>query len=207
MSSIRFIRGEQRGTTMLEVLVTIIILAFGMLGLAGLQSKMHLAEVESYQRGQAVLLMSDMAERIGASIDASSSNPTAAGYVTTALNPPYLGTGDTQPASCTALTVGTAARDRCEWSNALKGAAEAQTPGASVGAMIGARGCVEQLQAPNPAAGVCTPGIYRVTVTWQGMNTTVAPGLNLTCGSGLYGAAALQRAISANVTVGMPQCS
>ncbi|MFH1603933.1 MAG: prepilin-type N-terminal cleavage/methylation domain-containing protein, partial [Pseudomonadota bacterium] len=41
---------DQRGTTMLEVLVTIVILAFGMLGLAGMQSKIFTAEMESYQR-------------------------------------------------------------------------------------------------------------------------------------------------------------
>lgn len=179
---------------MLEVLVTMVVLAFGMLGLAGLQSKLHLAEVEAYQRAQAVVLLSDMVERIYAN------RPNATSYVTGTASP--LGTGDTQPASCTALAIGSA-RDQCEWSNALKGAAETRAS-ANAGAMIGARGCVEQLQAANPASGVCLPGIYRVTVTWQGLNATAAPAL--ICGSGLYGTAALQRAISTNVTVGLLQC-
>jgi type IV pilus assembly protein PilV len=184
----------QRGSTMLEVLVTLLILAFGMLGLAGLQSKMRLTELEAYQRAQAVVLMSDMVERI------YTNRANAANYVTGTASP--LGIGDTQPATCSSLGVGTA-RDQCEWSNALKGGAETQSA-LKLGAMMGGRGCVEQLQATNPAAGVCTPGIYRVTVAWQGLVQTAAPAL--TCGSGLYGSGNLQRAISATVTVGLPKC-
>src|SRR5262249_18984225 len=54
----------QRGTSLIEVLVTLLILAFGLLGVAGLQSKMGLAEMESYARSQALLVLSDMAERL-----------------------------------------------------------------------------------------------------------------------------------------------
>jgi type IV pilus assembly protein PilV len=190
----RRVSRPQHGTTMLEVLITIVILAFGLLGLAGLQSKIQLAEMESYQRAQAVLLLSDMVERINRNRAAASS------YVSGTAAP--LGVGDTQPTLCTALATGTG-RDQCEWSNALKGAAEAKAS-QNVGAMIGARGCVEQLQVANPASGVCTPGVYRVTVTWQGLNATVAPAL--ACGSGLYGGGTLQRAIAANITIGLPRC-
>jgi len=188
-------RETQQGTTMLEVLVTLLILAFGMLGLAGLQSKLQLTEVEAYQRAQAVVLMSDMAQRMVANY------ANAANYVTGTASP--LGTADAQPTSCTGLAMGVA-RDQCEWSNALKGAAETGSVG-KVGAMIGGRGCVEQLQAPNPAAGVCTPGIYRISVTWQGLNPTVAPAL--ACGSGQYGGGTLQRMISTTLTIGMPKCT
>ena len=55
---------SQRGFTLLEVLITLIILAIGMLGLANLQSKIHVTEVESYQRAHAVLLLQDMVDRI-----------------------------------------------------------------------------------------------------------------------------------------------
>jgi type IV pilus assembly protein PilV len=188
-------RARERGTTMLEVLVTLLILAFGMLGLAGLQSRMQLAEGEAYQRAQAVVLMSDMAQRMFANY------ANAANYVTGTATP--LGSGDTQPASCTTLAIG-AARDQCEWSNALKGAAETASVG-KVGAMMGGRGCVEQLQAPDTTPGVCKPGIYRISVTWQGLNPTVAP--FLACGSGQYGGGTLQRMISTTLTIGMPKCS
>ena len=43
-------KNNQRGSTMLEVLVTIAILAVGLLGLAGLQSRLQVSEMESYQQ-------------------------------------------------------------------------------------------------------------------------------------------------------------
>ena len=46
---------RQRGVSLVEVLITLLILAFGLLGVAGLQAKMSLAEMESYQRSQAIL--------------------------------------------------------------------------------------------------------------------------------------------------------
>lgn len=184
---------RQAGGALLEVLITVIILAFGLLGLAGLQGKIQVAESESYQRAQAILLVSDMVERI------SVNGANAAAYVTATP----LGTGDSQPATCTALAVGVA-RDQCEWSNALKGAAE-KSGTSNVGAMLGARGCVTQLQAANPAAGVCTPGIYQVSVVWQGLNKTAAP--SLTCGQGLYGEETYRRAIASQVIIGVPSCT
>ncbi|HEY0563491.1 MAG TPA: prepilin-type N-terminal cleavage/methylation domain-containing protein, partial [Methylophilus sp.] len=51
---------KQQGSTLLEVLITIVILAIGLLGLAGLQSRLHVSEMESYQRAQALVLLNDM---------------------------------------------------------------------------------------------------------------------------------------------------
>jgi type IV pilus assembly protein PilV len=184
----------QRGTTMMELLVTILILAFGMLGLAGMQAKVHLAEMESYQRAQAIVLLSDMMERINANRGAAPS------YVTATAVP--LGTGNTsQPTSCTTLAMGVA-RDQCEWHYALLGSAE-RSGTTNIGAMIGARGCIEQVQASSPAPA-CVPATYRVTVAWQGINDTVAP--VLACGAGSYGSTTLRRAISANVSVALTSC-
>ncbi|MBA5606089.1 type IV pilus modification protein PilV [Duganella sp. FT3S] len=178
---------------MIEVLVTLVILAFGLLGVAALQGKMQMGTIESYQRAQAVVLLEDMSARIQAN------GANAASY---AQSTP-AGTGDGQPDDCSTLAAG-AARDVCEWSNALKGAAELKA-GAKVGAMVGARGCVHQIQAPDPTKGVCRPGIYQVTVTWQGVHKTVAPAL--TCATGLYGDDGYRRAIAVHVTIGLPSCS
>ena len=52
--------------SMLEILVTILILAVGMLGLAALQGQAHTSELESYQRAQALILLNDMVEQMGA---------------------------------------------------------------------------------------------------------------------------------------------
>lgn len=186
-------RRQQLGISMIEVLITIVILAFGLLGLAGLQSKVDLSLVESYQRAQAVLLLADMSERIRVN------HSDAASYVSTDV----LGTGDSQPTDCSTATVGVA-RDRCQWSNALKGAAETKSS-SNVGAMTGARGCITQVQAPDPTAGVCMPGIYQITVAWQGLYPTKAP--DATCGQNAYGNETQRRAISARVSVGLPTCS
>lgn len=184
---------RQHGTTLLEVLITMVILAFGLLGIAAFQSKAQLGSIEAYQRAQAVVLLEDLQARI-------SNNAVAAqAYVTSTP----LGTPDTTSANCATLAAGSA-RDRCEWSTALKGAAELKAS-AGVGAMTGARGCVTELQAPNPASGVCQPGLYLLTVAWQGLHPTKAPAL--ACGKDQYGADTNRRAIAVRVAVGLPDCS
>lgn len=186
---------SQQGTTMLEVLITIVILAFGLLGLAGLQSKIFVSEMESYQRAQAVLLLNDMVERINANRDAAATYVLAAGTT--------LGSGDADT-DCSGVAAGVA-RDKCEWSAALRGAAEVSGAGAKVGAMAGALGCVDLIQTKDETLGVCKPGIYLVTVAWQGMNATSIP--SASCGQNAFGSDdRLRRALSARVSIGLPKC-
>jgi type IV pilus assembly protein PilV len=184
----------QRGFSLIEVLVTIIILAFGLLGLAGLQARTAALEMESYQRSQALVLLNDMASRLGSRVDDS-----GASYVTDGS----LGTGDGQPTSCAGVSAGSS-RDQCEWSNLLKGSSE-QSGGSKIGAMVDARGCITQIQAPDTTSGVCTPGIYEVSVAWQGMVDTVAPSNG--CGQGQYGTDASRRVVSLRVASATVGCS
>lgn len=155
-----------RGVSLIEVLVTIVILAVGLLGLAGLQMRLQSSEVEAYQRTQASLLLEDMANRMGGN------RKNAVDYATGSASP--LGTGDSQPTTCAGSGYGF---DTCQWSNALKGAAE-QSGTNKVGAMIGARGCIENLGADQ----------YQITVVWQGLVPISAPASG--CGAGLYNGAA-----------------
>lgn len=208
---------------MIEVLVTLVILAFGLMGLAGLQSKFNLGMLESYQRAQAVVLLTNMAERMRAAPAIPCKTTTAQGncdpgattidpaytaaisgiqaYITAANNP--LGTNDTsQPADCSTLTA--AKRDQCEWSKALQGAAEVKGSSDQVGAMTGARGCITEVQAPDGTWGVCTPGIYQITVAWQGVHQTKAP--SVACGQNLYGDDSYRRTISTQVAISLPAC-
>jgi len=176
-------RPADRGFTMIEVLVTIIILTIGLLGLAGLQARLQVAEIEAYQRAQAILVLQDMVARI----NANRKNVTA--YVTASP----LGEGNAVQ-SCAGKTG--ADLDLCEWGNMLLGATE--TSGTqSVGAMIGARGCVS-----NPVATM--PRQMNVAVVWQGLTPTAAP-TNTTCGSGLYGNEATRRALVATIVIGCLQ--
>ena len=155
----------QKGSALLEVMVTIVILATGLLGLAGLQLRLQVSEMDSYQRAQALILLNDMSNRIAANRN------NAASYVTAAP----IGVGMTCPTS----TATQQARDASEWCAALQGAAE--TIGtASVGAMVGGRGCVTNL----------APNIYMITVAWQGLVPISAPPASVACGKDLYNATA-----------------
>lgn len=159
----------QHGSTMIEVLVTLVIIAFGLLGLAGLQTRMQVSEVEAYQRSQALLLLNDMASRL------NNNRTNAAAYVTASP----VGAGMT----CPTATTTTLDRDLRDWCNQLQGAAETEVVGGNtsrLGAMIGARGCVQTL------AGV-TNG-YLITVAWQGLIPISAPAS--TCGQNSYNGAA-----------------
>ena len=156
-----------RGISLIEVLITVVILAIGLLGLAGLQVRLQTSEIESYQRTHALILLEDMANRV------SANRNDAAAYVT-AGGPP-LGTGDGQPNACAGNGQ---AFDACQWSNALKGAAEQSSASNNVGAMIGARGCIEDLG---------TGDQFLITVAWQGLTPISAPAS--ACGAGLYNGA------------------
>jgi type IV pilus assembly protein PilV len=175
---------SERGATLIEVLVTIVILTFGLLGVAALQVRMQLAQAESYHRSHAVLLLQDMVDRVNANRN------DALNYVT----PAALGTGNTIQ-DCTGLTG--AARDHCEWNNALLGTAESTASGQQAGGMIDARGCITNVVAAMPREFV-------VAVTWQGLSPTVAP-TSTTCGQGLYGNEQTRRALVARVTIGCLQ--
>jgi len=154
----------QRGMTLIEVLVTILILSIGLLGMAGLQSRLQMSEMEAYQRAQALLLLNDMANRI------ATNRNFAASYVTGTSSP--LGAG----MDCTSITTSNQQQiDAGEWCNALQGAGE--TSGTSnLGAMLGGRGCVENLGS----------GQYLVTVAWQGLTPISAPPSSVACGAGSY---------------------
>jgi type IV pilus assembly protein PilV len=155
------LHSRQTGISLVEVLVTMIILSIGLLSLVVLHGRLHVLQLESYQRSQALIILNDMASRIQLNRNA------AAAYVTAAP----LGTG----MACPAGGLTREENDVEEWCAALQGAAE--TLGANqVGAMVGARACVENIAA----------GEYLVTVAWQGIAPLSAPPASVGCGAGLY---------------------
>jgi len=56
----------QRGTTMIEALISIVIIAIGLLGYAGLLLQSNKANLTAYQRSQATLLAYDIADAMRA---------------------------------------------------------------------------------------------------------------------------------------------
>lgn len=173
-------RNSEQGVTLIEVLVTVLVLLVGLLGTVGLLGRATAAQVESYQRAQALVLLKDIADRLNAN------RKNALTYVTAAA----LGTGDAQPSDCAGL-VGQPL-DFCEWSNALKGASVTEG-GVQLGAMAGARGCIYNTVAAEPRE-------FRVAVAWQGLTRTAAPSVD--CGQGAYGADdALRRVVTLSITI------
>lgn len=65
---------DARGFTLIEVLVTVIVLAIGLLGLAGLQLTGLRYTHSAYQRSQATILTNDIADRMRANRTAALNN-------------------------------------------------------------------------------------------------------------------------------------
>lgn len=170
------------GFSLIEILVSMVVLVIGLLGFASLLVNSNKAELESYQRVQALILMQDITDRI------NTNRKVASCYVTP--NSAGVGTGYSDTPVCTAGSVEQQARavaDLTAWNDALQGAAETKSGVGNVGAMIGARGCVDYDAVSKQ---------YTVTVAWQGLSDTAAPTAGLTCGSGLYGTDAKRRVVS-----------
>jgi type IV pilus assembly protein PilV len=182
-------RANQTGFTLLEILIAIIVVAFGLLGLFGLQAKAKKAEMESYERTQALVLIQDIADRM----NANRTDTFSQAYVTASA----VGGGGALT-DCSGKTG--ADLDLCEWGNLLKGTAEAaagaQCSTASgagcIGAMLSASGCIAYDAATELAdstgAVQAGTGIYTISVVWQGLSSTVIPSAQQTCGARLSGA-------------------
>lgn len=177
----------QRGASLIEVLVSLIILMVGLLGLIGVMVQSQRAQVESYQRSQALLLVQDMASRINTNRVAADCYAVA-GTVGTGLASSSL--------DATACAVGNAAqkdratKDLRDWNELLKGSAELSSAATQIGGILGARGCISK----NAS------GVFQVSVAWQGVESAGAPPAGITCGTGSYGTDdANRRAVSITV--------
>lgn len=176
------------GFAMVEVMVTVVIVAFGLLGIAGLISRSFVTEVEGTQRTQAMLLLQDLASRIEAN------RAQVASYVTgNAAITGYTGTALTE---CNQATL--AGRDMCEWGRLLAGANE-QVGVRNAGVLVGAQGCVYQINA--------TERIYAVAIAWEGMTAGPAPVITAGyapngCGQGQYGSENRRRVMSLPIRLG-----
>jgi len=170
-------RQSQRGALLIEVLVAILICAFGLLGFAGMQARATASEFESYQRSQALVLIEDMVNRINAN------RANAADYITGDL----VGAGDI--VEC----VGTGADlDLCEWANLIRGSAETRG-GSKVGSMLSARGRV--------TLATNTTDRYIVCVVWQGTVSSGAPASDCGQGDATFADETLRRVVSSTVCI------
>ena len=181
------------GFAMVESMVTIVVVAFGLLGVAGLVSRSFVTEVESTQRTQAVMLIQDMVTRI----EANRTN--VAQYVTgdTGVNGYVTVAGVTTMIVCDPAAP-LADRDRCEWSRLLAGSTD-QINGNNAGVLVGAIGCIHEIDAFNR--------IYAVSIAWQGMREGAPPIIDANfppsgCGANLFGNENQRRLITMPVRLG-----
>lgn len=187
-------RQAARGFALMEILISLVILMFGLLGLVGISSRTHMSEVEAYQRVLAQQLVQDMADRLNA-------NRKVASCYSNGVTGTQFGAGYTGTPTCTAGGAQEQARavaDLKEWDGLLKNTAVTDNNKSVVG-MIGAVGCVTLDDA--------TKNIYLVAVSWQGLNKTAAPLLAdgktaFPCGSGSYTDEKLHRVVTTKVRMG-----
>jgi len=166
---------RQSGFAMVEVLVTMLIMAFGLLGYVGLQARTTLSQIEAYQRTQALVLVNDIAERI------KLNRTQAAAYVATDI-------GTTANTDC-ATKPTLAEKDLCEWGLLIQGAAEVDASNKKLGAVTAARACIS-----SPSANA-----YLITLAWQGVQATGAP--KSLCGKDAFSNEAMRRSVNLVVQI------
>ena len=185
---------------MMEILITLLIVLIGLLGIAALQSQAQIAELEAYQRAQALIAMSDIVDRLNANRSTLSCFQIT---TDTGNGTPYVGTAGAGHMGTPACAASTSAYNTLADNavtaidNLLKGNAETLS-GNPVGSMIGARACISY-DATTELPGLPGTGLYTVTVSWQGMSNLNVPASN--CANGLYGAETQRRAVSTTLRI------
>lgn len=140
---------RESGFTMIEILVTLFILAIGLLGLAGLLFEGMRNNQGAYLRTQASILAYDMADRMRAnSAEAEAGN--YGGFSTATIQSTTPPTCASQAAGCTATDQVTL--DQVEWTQQVEGT------GSAMAMLPGGTGTI---------AYDAATGIYTVTVQWD----------------------------------------
>lgn len=175
--------GQQRqsGTSLIEVLVAVVILAIGLLGIAGLQLMSKQTTFDSSQRTTATMLANFIIERMRAntiSLTAyagTDTTPAAAigGGTITSEPAPNCGSGS----PCNNLEL--AQHDIWEWEQLIDGAVE-KSGTANTGGLLQPTACITTTVS---AALADRSGQYIVTIVWRGKTALANPSTTNTCGS------------------------
>lgn len=193
--------GQQRGASLLEVLVALFVVSLGLLGIASLFARGQLMADESLQRFQALSIAHEMVERLSSNRQ-QAADLSGSDYVT--ATPASTTLGSTAPsgfvncATSTCTSAQVAIYDLTNFHNALTGA-QKQSGGNSVNSLSVPRGCVEFL---GTAGSNNDPPRFRISVTWQGRQAAATlPNTVSTCASSIYNNEALRRIVSLEVQV------
>ncbi len=152
---------RERGFTLIEVLIAVFVLGFGLLSLARVLARSSAGELEAVQRAQAMTIAQDIVDRVNLN------RKNAAAYVGD-----YVTYGPVEDCADAGLTT-QVERDQCSLRNLLRGATTYE--GAkTIGAPFAARACITSTAA----------NIYVIAIAWQGVVKTDAPDSD--CGQGAF---------------------
>jgi type IV pilus assembly protein PilV len=175
MKPLRHKCAPQRGMSLIEILISLVITAFGLLGLAAFATKSTAMSVDAAQRARAAALLGDMSNRV------ANNKLNAAAYASAAVHGAAV-------QDCTVVAAG-AARELCEWGNLLAGANDAHAGGNAAG--LGYRGCVTQPNALEP--------VFVITVAWGSLSPAIPPAD--ACAANAFGDESLRRVLRSQVRV------
>lgn len=188
-------RTAHGGFSLIEVLVALVIIMVALMGIAALQARATIAELEAQQRAMALILLSDVVDRVLANKNTKS----CFAFTDDTVNgTPYIGVAGADDAvlgPCSASTTAynnqaDAALDDID--DLLEGTSETAS-GSNVGGIIGARACISYDAATELASKPGT-GLFTVVVSWQGMAELMVPAAK--CANDQYGDLARRRAVS-----------
>jgi len=174
------LRRNQRGLSLIEVLVTTIVFSVGLLGVTGLNAVSQRASFEAVQRSTASQLGYALLEDIRGNSDALATYLAAGDLGRGSIGAEPAPACDDPAAPCTAQQF--AVHGLWEWEQALDGALETAA-GVATGGLLAPTACIT-----GPVGGG-GPGIYNVTIVWRGGSELADAALNnCGAGTGLYGA-------------------
>lgn len=178
---------NQKGITIIEVLVTLVVTVIGLLGSLQIQGQMQKSLQESYNRTQATLVMRDIQDRI------FSNKPSAPCYAIQG----FLGTGNTSVPVCSGAgseaTQGLAEQDLKQINALLSGFNEINENGEFVGGLLRGRACITLVESP----GLQT---YNITIVWQGLNN-ISSNSTAECGGDAYGEDGFKRIYQSSLNI------
>ncbi|PXF62974.1 type IV pilus modification protein PilV [Kangiella spongicola] len=145
------------GISLIEVLITVLVMAVGMLGVAALQVKALNTSQESYSKSQAVVVLEGMADLMRADYEFIHSDEVG--------NNTYSAQGDNwcaaPPAECTKSSCSKVEQAQTNMAQACTALAATGIPGAKMGAK-----CLDLDGGVDTDA--CTPGsLHLLYVSWQ----------------------------------------
>ena len=157
------------GISLIEVLVSLVILSLGVLAVVALQLVAKRNNADAGQRTIAAQLAYDVIERMRANANQAS----LSAYLTGSSPVGRVSRGASEPTNaCTSASPCTLAQtvthDLWEWEQTLDGASETVAgsggvAGSNTGGLVSPTGCIEQTT--DDGGG---DGVYTITITWRG---------------------------------------